>query len=167
MNALSLLVTIWPAIFAGGIAFIGIMDPPSADEWLFGFIGLYIVFSIILAAVYGLCGRDRGLTGWSIAAKAVSTAAQLAAATWVITNWIQADIATQSGAMEAFLGPVLLIILLLPWHMADGMLRISLAVRCSRLPRETVSRWHILWHLIPVADLVSAIIVHRQLKSPT
>ena len=169
MILLAVLVTLWPLVYAGGIVAIGIWDPRSADEWIFGFAGVYVLLSLILAIVYSFCGRKRRLSGWSIAAKAVSTLFSAAMLVWLVSTWVAADIATQNGAMEAFLGVFLQILLLLPWLMADGFLRISLAVRCSYMikPAEKISRLHILWHLIPVADVISAIFVHRQLKKPT
>lgn len=86
---------------------------------------------------------------------------------WIITM-IQIRIGESIGAMGGGLALLILIIICLPHWISYLLTRIADAVNCTRILRHNSTEadhfLHAIMRLFPVADLISAIIVLRQLK---
>ncbi len=129
----------------------------STDEFIFAFLALYLALGILLCILYALCKRNDNLF-----IKLSGALADIGLLCYYIYYWIETVEATNTGAMEAGLGVFLLSLIFIPYVLMRFFTAIACAASCARTARQQMPL-HPVLHLIPIADLVSAFIVHKQL----
>ena len=165
-KAFLILLPLLPLIYVLSIAGLFFLD--SNDEQLFAVLGCYIFLSLVLT-ICG-CTRTKNTPFIMLARSNVWAAVSnlilfLAEGVYWIISLNQIKIAEANGAMEGGLMLLLLILLYLPHWISYLLTRIAGAVNCVRILRSDSNYMlHALMHLLPVTDLISAIIVLYQVK---
>ncbi len=120
---------------------------------------LYGLFALSISILYGIFQENRNLF-----VKLAGLPVDIGIAIYFISYCQKFAIATGEGAMGGGLGIAILIVELLPYVFSRIATGISCAVVCSRTIQKR-RLLHSLLHLIPLADLVSAAMVHKQLHT--
>ncbi len=156
---LSILLALLPYGYIGGLIGMLLLDLDS-DTILFGFFQLFLLCSGVVIFLYGLMQRKNP----NLWVKLSAVPADLLAMIFTVLK-IQENIeAHNGGAMSVGLSILALIIFLIPYVICRFCTMISCAVVCARTLKES-KILHILLHLIPGADLISAAMVHKRLAS--
>ena len=165
----AILVSLIPAIYVAAMAVFLFIMPE--DEVLFAVLGGIIVVSILGCIGYSVTSAKSSKQSiavtnlWIIGGNLLLFAAEI---TWLVISYIQVRIAEQNGGMEGGLGIFLLIIFYLPHWISYLICRCTAAIGCHRslidVTGNTAKTLHILLHLIPVFDLISAIWVLLRVK---
>ena len=164
-----ILTALLPAIYAGSIGLLILIDPD--DEVLVAFIGIFILFSIAVCIAYASPGRtaDSQLLAkinlWIMGTNLMLFIAEIV---FLIVYTIQVQIEAQQGAMEGGLGIFALIIFFLPSWLSYLFCRFTAAACLQDVwtnhDSGTVRILHFFLHLIPVLDFCSAFWVYRHVK---
>ncbi len=120
---------------------------------------LYGLFALGISIIYGIFRENRNLY-----VKLAGLPVDIGIAVYFISYCQEVAKATNEGAMGGGLGVALLIVLLLPYMFFRIATGISCTVVCSCTARKN-RLLHTLLHLIPLADLISAAMVHKQLRT--
>ena len=166
----AILFTLIPVIYAAGIAVFLYLMPE--DEVLFAALGGIVVLSLIFAICHCVQSKntDRKFLAvtnvWCISGNLLLFAAEVI---WWIYSYVQVRIAEQNGGMEGGLGLFLLIIFYVPHWISYLICRVAAAINCKRalegIGSSTIRIFHTLLHLLPIADLISAICVLCKVKA--
>jgi hypothetical protein len=164
-----ILTALLPVIYAVCIGCFILIDPD--DEILLSFIGIFILFSIAVCIAYASLGRPADshflakMNLWIIGTNLLLFIAEIV---FLIVYTIQVQIAAQQGAMEGGLGIFALIIFFLPSWISYLICRFTAAVCCFDALKGTVKSgtrtMHTVAHLLPVLDMISAILVYIHVK---
>ncbi len=151
---LSILMLLLPAGFAASLAALFLLQVDS-DALILGVPYLYGLLALVVCILYACAGKNKNLL-----IKLGSLPVDIGIAAYFIKYCMDTAQAADSGAMGGGLGIFLLVLLLLPYV----FFRIAMGISCARVCAKTVSEHktlHILLHLIPIADIVSAFLVYR------
>ena len=141
------------------------------DEMLFFILGIYSLIGLLLPGLLALltANTSNRLLATGNLWIAISNLSLLAAqAIYWFTRLIEIQIAAANGAMEGGLELVVLILLYLPHWVSYFLARIACAINCVRvLLHKSNNANYILYalmHLLPITDLIGAMLVLRQVK---
>jgi hypothetical protein len=158
-----------PVIYILSIAGLIIFD--ANDSQTFAVFGCYIILSLTLSVLGCIFTKD--IPQLKVARSHLwSTISNLTlficeAVYWIITL-IQIRKEEEIGAMGGGLALLILILICLPHWISYLLTRITGAVNCTRILQGKSNRLdyflHTIMHLFPVTDLISAILVLRQVK---
>ncbi len=134
------------------------MDTPGFSAYdPFGFLFLYMIFGILLSLIYAF-GKHNG----NLLIRACALPVDLSALGYFIYKCIEVRIAAANGAFEGELAIFLLGLLLAPYILMRIVTNCATAAACAR-STDQKCYLHPLLHLVPIAGLFSAGIVHRKL----
>ncbi len=154
---LSILLALLPYGYIGGLMCMLLLDIDS-DAILFGFFQLFLIFSGAIMVLYAVYQKNQS----NLWIKLSAIPADAFAIVFTVLK-IQENIeAHNGGAMGVGLSIFALIIFLIPYVICRFCTMISCAVVCGKSLNER-KILHIILHLIPGADLISAAIVHKRL----
>lgn len=169
LNLFSVLMTAYPYVYFGGLLLFHAFDMDS-DGLLLGFFLIYSIAAIAVAVCYCLAakGKTLGLAFRNFLSKLLVIPGDLAVIAFVTVRSIENANAAAEGAMGVGLSIFVLILFLIPYLIARGSGMLAQTAVCGRI----VSRWpkgygHVLIHLLPVADVISAFTVYRKLHRGT
>lgn len=165
----AVLVSLIPAIYAAGMVLFLFIMPE--DEVLFTVLGGIVLLSIVFCTVHSILSTkaDRKFLAlsnvWSVGGNLLLVIAEFV---WLIVSYIQVRIAEQNGGMEGGLGIVLLIVFFMPHWISYLICRLTAAIGCERALHGMIGNgWKTfltLCHIIPVLDLICAIVVLHKVK---
>ena len=165
----SVLTVLLPAVFAVSLLLSAVSG--AEDEALLALIGGFLFIGILFPVVFAAitANADKKFLAvsnlWFYATNLLLFASEIIL--WII-RWNEVRIAEQNGAMEGGLGLVLLILLYLPHWISYLVTRIVGAVSTARVLKDVCDSGtgsvHTLVQLVPVADLLSAILVLRKVN---
>ncbi len=129
----------------------------DSDILALGIPCLYSLIALVICILYGLSGVNKNL-----AVKLAALPVDIGIAGYFLYYCIETAKASAEGAMGGGLGVFLLILLLLPYLSLRFFQAVSSTVICYRTAKNSRGL-HCLLHLLPIADIVSAAIVHKSL----
>ena len=161
------LMILLPVLYCVGMQSMVVLD--ASYEFLFGFLGGYLLLGLIATVLYSVLTRlDSPASAvkaniWILASNLLVFACCLILLT---VRFIENRIAEENGAMEGGLLIFLLIVVFLPHWLTYLMARIAGAVCCSKKwpGRKVHGELLGVLSLIPVADLIIAIILLRKVN---
>ncbi len=149
---------------------------PEGDLYLSVLLALPPVLNLIFSVLYAIfsCRKredPRKVAFSNMMQKCTAIAADVAVlAVGIAVNLRYAQLPEDSSfgeALGAAIGMILILILMIPY----GIIRINSLISCAVVGTVTAKRngvrlpfLHMLLHLIPVADLISAVIVYKNVK---
>lgn len=168
-RALITLTALLPAFYLLTIGLCLLINPE--DETLFFLLGVYILIGLLLPCLLGFFTRDADTkllalgNIWMAAGNVTLLMAEIIY--WVVL-FHQNRIAEENGAWGGGLGLVLILILYLPHWISYFFTHIAMSINCNSALRgicsKSVKAAHVILHLLPASDLISAIWVYRCVK---
>ena len=136
------------------------------DEPLFIIFGIYLFIGLLLPCLLILLTSNLS-TKFLAAGNLWISISNLSVLTAQVIYWLislkETQIAEANGAMGGGLGLVLLILIYLPFWASYFIARIACTVNCVRILRRKAGKndyvLYAIMHLLPITDLISAIIV--------
>ena len=143
----------------------------SEDETLFVILGIYLLIGVLFPCLLFIGSTDTSRKFlassniWILAGNLLLLCVEIIY--WFIV-WNETRIAEANGAMGGGLALFLLIVLYIPHWITYLFSRIAAAITCRRalqgISTGNIYALHMLLHLLPFTDLLSALWVYRTVK---
>ncbi len=156
-KAITVLLALVPYGFFAGIGCLILFDLDS-DVALFDFFALYLLLGIVTAILYGIFGKSR----YNLWVKLAAVPADCFAIGFLILRAIENNRAMEDGAMGVGLSIFVLLLFGFFYFLPRIASGIACAVVCGRDPKT--KSIHTLLHLLPIADLVSAALIRKNVQ---
>lgn len=170
------IMTLWPYLYIAGYFSLWLL--PSEGAW-FLLLGAYVLGSLILSICYGNSAKGirrpdlcRELSDQNRLIKLHQLPCDIVIWGFVIFMCISNAIATANGTMGVGLSNLFLLIAAVPYGLTRLMMLWASAAVCREVLAQPVAdrqipaftaNMHIILHLLPVTDSISAIWVNRKL----
>lgn len=164
----AVLTALLPVIYIGGIFTVLKLEN---DDLLWPAAGIFLLFALIVHIVYVTLTKNsprRFLTISNIWIIGTNFLFHITKIIVLIVITIDVQIRAQQGAQEGGLIIALLFMFSIPNWITYAFTRIAASINCYRamhdIVHSTKELLHILLHLFPLADLISAILVLRKVN---
>lgn len=180
MLTLTILLTLWPYLFFAGCGLLFSLDGNGGAPLVI-FLLVYAIISVVLASLYSsyavsLALPLKKLGRQNMLVKLIPAICDLVLYALIIASYIETMIDIANGAMMCVPIYLIIFVLLIPYNLS----RICMLFSTMRVTRHALSkaslytdhpipdsviRLHTVLHLLPIADVISSILVYRKLNS--
>ena len=177
MSAPAIAFTAWPYVYIACYFLISFMPSPIAP---LGIIGIYVLAGLIPSFSYGYSAKGirrpdlcRELAEQNRRIKLRQLPCDILVWGVLLVMWIETYIAASKGAMGIGMSNLIMLIIAVPYGVMRLIMIWSAAAVCKEVLTQpaadyqipvSTANFHIFLHLLPVTDIISAILVNRKLN---